>query len=67
MQCRDLIPVAVLSGCSQLDLLLNSLVGGGGAGSGRGHLSVGWHSMNTELWVMAAPAAERKSSALTLL
>lgn len=71
MQCRDLIPVAVLSGCSQLDLLLNSLVGDGGAGSGRGglpcHLSVGRHSINTEPWLMAAPAAERKSSALTLL
>lgn len=28
MQCRDLIPAAVLLGCSELDLLLSSLVGG---------------------------------------
>lgn len=50
---------------------LNSLVAGCGPDSGRGglpcHLSMGWHSMNTEPRLMAAPAAERKSSALTLL
>lgn len=28
MQSRDLIPVVVLLGCSELDLLLNSLAGG---------------------------------------
>lgn len=68
MQCRDLIPAAVLLGCSELDLLLSSLVGGCGSDSGRPglpcHLSMGWH---TESWLMAAPAPERKSSALALL
>lgn len=39
MQCGDLIPIAVLLGCSELDLLLNSLGGGCGPDCGRGGLS----------------------------
>lgn len=68
MQSRDLIPVVVLLGCSELDLLLNSLAGGCGPGSGRGglpcHLSMGWHSMNSRPQLMAAPAPERKARLL---
>lgn len=58
MQCRDLIPVTVLLGCSEPDLLLNSIVGGCGPDKGGGglpcHSSMGQPSMNTEPWLMAS-------------
>lgn len=51
MQRVDLIPVAALLGCSEPDLLLNSLVGGRGPARGRGGLprpsSMGQPSVST--------------------
>lgn len=38
MQCRDLIPVTVLLGCSEPNLLLNSLVDVSESDRGRGGL-----------------------------
>ena len=58
MQCRDLIPVTVLLGCSEPDLLLNSLVGSCGPDRGRGGLpcppSMGQPSVYTEPWLIAS-------------
>lgn len=46
MQCGDLIPVTVLLGCSEANLLLNGLVGGCGPGrQGMGsHVTHPWAS-----------------------
>lgn len=70
VQCRDLIQATVLLGCSELYLLLNSLVDGCGPGRERGglphHSSVAQPSMNTEPCLMASSAAEMESSGLGL-
>lgn len=58
MQRVDLIPVTALLGCSEPDLLLNSLVGGRGPARGRGGLprpsSMGQPSVSTASWLVAS-------------